>query len=298
LTASQSSPNKSLDLYLSSLFLSWQGEGRIEPAAPASSEEPGEEKLYAVVLPRAAYVIVASPDYPAALAIGAVDELCEADRSDDDDGGGGGGGGKASSSSDWRQGWRRPARCPRRLQHCVSLLNRYSLREPGCLLYEYEADPEPFRDYEDDIRAYLQARDRQEREVRAAAMRDGVETARQRAEDNLRELTRNCEDCQRLLEKSEDLREQAKVFYRRARLARARMSTRRIVRIGGMVIGGFSLVLMGGLDQPILFAADTLLENIAGQGVEAALGAALGYLLANGAVESCFWAQTRVFRLA
>jgi hypothetical protein len=65
-----------------------------------------------------------------------------------------------------------------------------------------------------------------------------------------------------------------------------------------MVIGGFSLVLMGGLDQPILFAADTLLENIAGQGVEAALGAALGYLLANGAVESCFWAQTRVFRLA
>jgi hypothetical protein len=55
---------------------------------------------------------------------------------------------------------------------------------------------------------------------------------------------------------------------------------------------------MGGLDQPILFLADTLLEKIAGQGVDAAVGAAFGYFLAWGAVESYFWAQTRVFRLA
>ena len=193
-----------------------------------------------------------------------------------------------------------------RLGLCIAIAKRYSLREPGCVLYEYEMEPENFQSYDDAVKTYLEIRDQQEWSLKISTITEQTEVAEQQVRETYLQQLQNVDNLERLNEKSKELLEQAAVFRTRAAELRMRTKTRRNIRrvVTGIsiVVGGTSFLLLGGLEQPFLFAAESILDSVVGQGIETALGAAvagaLGYIISPGIAEAYFWSRKKVLKLS
>jgi hypothetical protein len=273
-------------------------EFRIEPSLDVDREE---NRFYALSNGCYVYVIVTSPEYPLALAVEAIDELCRGMTTMRDTG-------ENQNRRLRLWSWTKLSKDKKysmRLGLCITIAKRYSLREPGCILYDYEMEPGKFQSYDNAIKTYLEIRDQQEWSDRMAILQEQTAMVEQQVRETFLQEVQNRKDFERINEKARDLLEQAQIFRERAAELRLRTKTkntiRRIFTGVSVVVGGATFLLMGGLEQPFLFAASSALDNVVSQGIETAIGSTIagtiGYIISPGVAETYFWSRKKVLKL-